>query len=96
MAVNAQSLHKPRANTAVSYRNLEAFEVTFTKTLNSYIYKRNDILLDASLKQKIESFMNTTKFIEFRGVGAFTLNIIKRKDNYYVVQQKFPERLILL
>jgi len=40
--------------------------------------------------------MNTTKFIEFRGVGAFTLNIIKRKDNYYVVQQKFPERLILL
>jgi len=96
IAANAQSLYKPRANSVVSYRNGEDFKISFTKTLNSYIYKPNDRLLNPNLKQKIESFMNTTKFVQYRGVGKFTLNIIKRKNDYYIVQQKFPERLILL
>lgn len=96
LSVNGQSLYNPKANEKVSSRDSEAFVVKFEKTLNSYIYKRNDRLLTDDLKPKIERFMSTTRFVEFRRLGVFNLNIIKRQGKYYVVQQKFPERLILL
>ena len=95
-SANAQSLYNAKANDKVSTRNTEDFTVKFEKTLTSYIYKRNDRLLTDNLKQKIESFVNTTRFTEFRRLGLFELNVIKRQGKYYIVQQKFPERLISL
>lgn len=95
-SASAQSLYNAKANDKVSTRNTEDFTVTFEKTLTSYIYKRNDRLLTDDLKPKIEKFMNTTRFVEFRRLGLFELNVIKRKGKYYIVQQKFPERLISL
>lgn len=85
LSVMAQSFYNPRGNTKISYRDTEAFSVTFKKTMQSLVFKPNDRVLTPAIKAKIERFMATTNRTEFKGFGAFTLHIIKRQDIYYVL-----------
>lgn len=96
MSLSAQSLYNPRNNTKVSQTTAEAFSVTFTKSMYGITFKTNDRLLTNSLKTKIEQFMANTNRSKFKGLGVFTLNIIKRQGNYFVVEQKQPEKLLEL
>ena len=95
-SVNAQSLYNSKANTEVSYRDTEAFTVTFKKSVYGLEFQRNDKVLNQELKTKIERFMKETKRPKFKGVGTFTLDIIKRNNTYYIVESKQPERLLKL
>ncbi|MFD1614393.1 hypothetical protein [Gelatiniphilus marinus] len=92
--VSAQSLYAPRTNTKISQTTSETFSVTFKKSMYGIAFKTNDRLLTNSLKTKIEQFMINTNCSKFKGLGVFTLNIIKRKGSYFVVEQKKPEKLI--
>lgn len=93
---NAQSLYDAKANEKVSYRDSESFSVSFTKSLYGLTFEQNDRKLNADLKTKIERFMKNTNRPKFKGQGKFTLNIIKRNNQYYVVESRKPERLLEL
>ena len=95
LSCHAQSLYNARSNTKVSYRNTEAFYVTFTKSAYGLEFDRNDRALTPELKTKIERFMKNTNRPKYKGLGKITLEIIKR-NNYYIVENKKPEKLSLL
>lgn len=92
--VSAQSLYAPRANTKISQSTSETFSVTFKKSMYGIAFKTNDRLLTNSLKIKIEQFLINTNHHKFKGLGVFTLNIIKRQGSYFVVVRKIPEKRI--
>lgn len=92
---HSQSLYNARANTEFS-KDTERFTVTFEKSMYGITFKRNDRTLTDELKTKIERFMKNTNRSKYRGVGTFTLEIIKRNGKYFVVEQKSPERLLEL
>ncbi|WP_312310983.1 hypothetical protein [Empedobacter brevis] len=92
----AQSLYNPRANDKVSYVNSEAFSISFTKSLYGLTFEQNDRKLNPSLKKKIERYMKNTNRPKFKGQGKFTLDIVKRNNQYFVVESRKPERLLEL
>ena len=57
-------------------------------------FEQNDRKINKELKQKIERFMKNTNRPKFKGQGKFTLDIIKRNNQYYVVESQKPERLL--
>ena len=91
---NAQSLYDAKANEKVSYRDSEVFSISFTKSLYGLTFEQNDRKINKELKQKIERFMKNTNRPKFKGQGKFTLDIIKRNNQYYVVESQKPERLL--
>ena len=93
---NAQSLYDAKANEKVSYRDSESFSVSFTKSLYGLTFEQNDRKLSTDLKTKIERFMKNTNRPKFKGQGKFTLDIIKRNNQYYVIETRKPERLLEL
>lgn len=94
ITASAQSLYNARSNTKISQTTTEAFNVTFKKSMYGIAFKTNDRLLTNSLKTKIERFMANTNRSKFKGLGTFTLTIIKRQDSYFVVEEKQPEKLL--
>lgn len=94
--IQAQSLYNARANTTVSYQDAESFSVTFERSNYGFTFKQNDRSLTDNLKTKIERFMKNTDRPKYKGLGTFTLDIIKRNSKYYVVESKSPERLLEL
>ena len=93
---NAQSLYDAKANEKVSYRDSESFSVSFTKSLYGLTFEQNDRKLSTDLKTKIERFMKNTNRPKFKGQGKFTLGIVKRNNQYFVVESRKPERLLEL
>lgn len=93
---NAQSLYDPKANDKVSYVDSESFSISFTKSLYGLTFDQNNRTLNTNLKTKIERFMKNTNRPRFKGQGKFTLDIIKRDNQYYVVESRKPERLLEL
>lgn len=92
----SQSLYNARANDKVSYKDSERFTVSFEKTAYGITFERNDRVLNDALKTKIERFMKNTNRPKYKGLGTFTLDIVKRGDKYYVVENKSPEKLLQL
>lgn len=92
----AQSLYNAKANNKVSYVDSESFSITFTKSLYGLTFEQNDRKLDNELKTKIERFMKNTNRPKFKGQGKFTLDIVKRNNQYFVVESRKPERLLEL
>jgi hypothetical protein len=93
-SVSAQSLYKATSNKKISYSTTEEFYVSFKKSMYGFEFKPNDHKLTPTLKSKIEQFMSTTNRQMFKGLGLFTLNILKRNNVYYVVEQKTPKKLV--
>ena len=93
---NAQSLYDAKANEKVSYRDTEAFSISFTKSLYGLTFEQNDRKLNKDLKTKIERFMKNTNRPKFKGQGKFTLDIVNRNNQYFVVETRKPERLLEL
>jgi len=89
----AQSLYNERANTKLSYTNQEAFSISFEKSMYGITFNPNDRKLNNDLKNRIERFMNSTNRQKYRGLGKFTIDIVKRNGKYYVVEQLKPEML---
>ncbi|MGV0924097.1 hypothetical protein [Empedobacter tilapiae] len=96
LSCNAQSLYNPKANDKVSYVDSESFSITFTKSLYGLTFEQNDRKLNSDLKTKIERFMKNTNRPKFKGQGKFTLDIVQRNKQYFVVESRKPERLLKL
>ena len=93
---NAQSLYDAKANEKVSYRDSEVFSISFTKSLYGLTFEQNDRKINKELKQKIERFMKNTNRPKYKGQGKFTLDIVRRNKQYFVVESRNPERLLEL
>ena len=70
----------------------EAGSITFTKTLNSLQFDR---YTKQEYKDKITRFMKTNHR-NYKDLGTYTLHLVERKGELYILEQKFPEKLILL
>lgn len=70
----------------------ESGSITFTKTLTSLQFDRytND-----EYKDKISRFMKTNHR-NYTHVGTYTLHLVKRNGKLYILEQRLPEKLILL
>lgn len=70
----------------------EAGSITFTKTLNSLQFDR---YIKQEYKDKITRFMKTNRR-GYTGLGSYTLHLVKRNGKLFILDQKLPEKLILL
>ncbi|WP_413534056.1 hypothetical protein [Empedobacter brevis] len=93
---HAQSLYDARANEKVSYRDSESFSITVTNSLYGLEFERNSRTLTPELKTQIERFMKNTKRPKYKHKGKLTLEIIKRDNQYFVVETRNPEKLLAL
>lgn len=93
---SAQSLYRARTNSQVSYVNEESFTATFEHSAYGITFKQNDRNLNDDLKACIRNFIKKTNVSKFKKFGTIELEIIKRKQIYYVVKQKKPESLLVL
>jgi hypothetical protein len=75
-----------------SERVSEAGSITFTKTLTSLQFDRDT---KQEYKDKITRFMKTNRR-NYTDLGTYTLHLVERKGQLFILEQKFPERLILL
>lgn len=92
----AQSLYRVRTNTQISYVNEESFTTSFERSGYGITFKRYDRNLNDDLKARIKNFIEKTNVPKFRKMGTMKLEIIKRKQIYYVVKQKKPGKLLVL
>ena len=70
----------------------ESGSITFTKTLTSLQFER---YVKQEYKDKITRFMKTNRK-NYTDVGTYTLHLVKRNGKLYILEQKLPERLIIL
>lgn len=82
----------PRTAQKPSERVSESGSITFTKTLTSLQFDR---YTNQEYKDKITRFMKTNHR-NYRDLGSYTLHLVTRKGELYILEQKFPEKLILL
>lgn len=93
---SAQSLYRARTNSQISYVNEEFFTVIFEHSAYGITFKQNDRNLNDDLKARIRHFIKKTNVSKFKKFGTVEFEIIKRKEIYYVVKQKKPEKLLVL
>ncbi len=82
----------PKTAQKPSERVSEAGSITFTKTLNSLQFDR---YTKQEYKDKITRFMKTNRS-GYRDLGTYTLHLVKRNGKLFILEQKLPEKLILL
>lgn len=70
----------------------ESGNITFTKTLTSLQFER---YVKQEYKDKVTRFMKTNRR-NYTDVGTYTLHLVKRNGKLYILEQKLPEKLILL
>lgn len=92
-SLSAQSLYNPRANTKVSSIDTERFVINVEKNAYGIVFPRGQRALDNSLQSKIEKFLKTTLREKYQPLGTYSLEIIKRRGAYFVVESHQPERL---
>lgn len=73
-------------------RVTEAGRITFVKTLNSLQFERS---VSPDIQQKLLRFMKQNRR-NYTRLGTYTLHLVKRKSQLYVLEQRLPERLVLL
>lgn len=82
----------PKVATKPTERVSEAGSITFTKTMNSLQFDR---YTSADIKQKVVRFMKTNH-PNYTRLGVYTLHVVKRNKKLFILEQKLPEKLILL
>lgn len=82
----------PKTAQKPTERVSEAGSITFTKTLNSLQFDR---YTKQEYKDKITRFMKTNRS-GYRDLGTYTLHLVKRNGKLFILEQKLPEKLILL
>jgi len=82
----------PKTAQKPTERVSEAGSITFTKTLNSLQFDR---YTKQEYKDKITRFMKTNHR-NYTSLGTYTLHLVKRNGKLYILEQKLPEKLILL
>lgn len=82
----------PKVAKTPNERISETGSITFTKTMNSLQF---DSYTKQVYKDKIIRFMKTNHR-NYTDVGAYTLHLVKRNGKLYILEQKLPEKLILL
>lgn len=70
----------------------ESGSITFTKTLTSLQFER---YVSQEYKDKVTRFMKTNRR-NYTDVGTYTLHLVKRNGKLYILEQRLPERLIIL
>lgn len=96
LTLSAQSFYGERKNTKVSQTTSEAFSVTFENSMYGITFQKNDRKLTETLKTKIERFVKHTNHSKYKAIGTVSLDIVSRNNNYYIVDQKSPEKLLEL
>ena len=82
----------PLVSKKPSQRITEAGSITFTKTMYTLQFDR---YTNQEYRDKITRFMKT-KRRNYTNLGTYTLHLVQRKGNLYILEQRFPERLVLL
>lgn len=82
----------PKTAQKPTERVSEAGSITFTKTLTSLQFDR---YTKQEYKDKITRFMKTNHR-NYTDLGTYTLHLVKRNGKLFVLEQKLPEKLILL
>jgi hypothetical protein len=82
----------PKTAQKPTERVSEMGSVRFTKTMNSLQFERYTA---PKYKDKISRFMKTNQR-NYRDLGIYTLHLVERKGELFILEQKFPEKLILL
>ena len=82
----------PKTAQKPSERVSEMGSITFTKTLTSLQFDR---YTKQEYKDKITRFMKTNHR-NYKDLRTYTLHLVERKGELYILEQKFPEKLILL
>ena len=82
----------PRTTNKPMERVNESGSITFTKTLTSLQFDR---FVSQEYKDKVTRFMKTNRR-NYTDVGTYTLHLVKRNGKLYILEQKLPERLIIL
>lgn len=70
----------------------ESGSITFTKTMYSLQFDR---YTKEEYKQKITRFMKTNHR-NYTDLGKYTLRLVERNGSLFILEQKLPEKLILL
>ena len=82
----------PKTAQKPTERVSEMGSITFTKTLTSLQFDR---YTKQEYKDKITRFMKTNHR-NYKDLGTYTLHLVERKGQFFILEQKFPEKLILL
>lgn len=82
----------PRTAQKPSERVSEMGSITFTKTMYSLQFDR---YTNQEYKDKITRFMKTNRR-NYRDLGTYTLRLVERKGQLFILEQKLPEKLIIL
>lgn len=82
----------PRAAQKPYEKVTEAGTVTFTKTLNSIQFERS---VSAKIKEKVTRFMKTNRR-GYTSLGTYTLHLVKRNGELYIMERENPDKLILI
>jgi hypothetical protein len=82
----------PKTAKKSSERVSESGSITFTKTITSLQFDR---YTKQEYKDKISRFMKTNRR-NYTDLGTYTFHLVMRKGELYILEQKFPEKLILL
>ncbi|NLN34304.1 MAG: hypothetical protein GX159_12025 [Flavobacteriaceae bacterium] len=93
--VFGQSLYQPCKKSADTYYE-ENFVVKLKKSSYGLQFDSFDRCLTDALKKGIERFMKETHRRDFRRNGEHSLQIVKDRGKYYVVEQESPLRLFEL
>lgn len=73
-----------RAENVVASQNTEAFSIRIERTLYGINFNQNGSRLTEALRQKIEAYLNNTTHKQFKNIGVFTMDIVKRNGTYFV------------
>lgn len=68
----------------VASQNTEAFAVRVERTLYGINFNQNGSKLTEALRQKIETYLSNTTHRQFKNIGVFTIDVVKRNGNYFV------------
>ena len=82
----------PKTAQKPTERLSESGSVTLQKTLTSLQFDR---YTKQEYKDKITRFMKTNHR-NYTALGTYTLHLVKRKGSLYILEKKFPEKLIIL
>ncbi|MBU2526255.1 MAG: hypothetical protein KKC03_06615 [Bacteroidetes bacterium] len=83
----------PRNQEKPNLNGYEEGSITFTKSLYGLSFDR---YVDRELQAKLKRFMFSNRHIAYRGIGTFTLKLVRKNGQIYVVERERPYGLILL
>lgn len=74
----------------------EDFKVSLTKDSYGIQFESRNVCLTESIESGIKDFFRKTSYKEFNRMGRYTLRILKKGDDYFLVQSESPLNLIKL